>query len=164
MISIPKPGRQAATIATAAVGALLVWAIAVPLADVDLSVHSGGSDQPSRPVGPVAVAVVAVIAGLAAAGLAALLNRTTSRPRRNWAIIAVATLLLSLLGPLGAVSVGAGVTLAAMHLLVGATLILGLSGALASENSSSENSILGNSISESLASEGQISEPEGQER
>lgn len=50
-----------------------------------------------------------------------------------WVIIALVMLVLSLLGPLGAATAGAGVTLAAMHLVVGTTLIFGLGGTLTSE-------------------------------
>ena len=129
MISMLEPGRRAVTVTVAAaiVGALLVWALAVPLAGVDLIVGSGAT---RRPVGAGAVAVVALIAALAATGLAALLARTVPHPRRTWLIVATAVLLLSLTGPLGAATAGAGIVLVALHLVVGATLMLGIGGTL----------------------------------
>jgi hypothetical protein len=77
-------------------------------------------------VGPGAVAVVSGLAGLAAGGLAVLLTRLTARARSIWHVVAVVILVLSLTGPLGAASASAGVTLTAMHLVVGATLIVGI--------------------------------------
>jgi len=119
--------RQIVSITAAALGGLLVWLIAVHLADVDLIVRSGSNE---RPVGPGAVAIVAILAGLAAVGLAELLARRAAHPRRTWRIIAGLALAVSLTGPLGATSAGAVATLVGMHLLVGVTLIVGIGGTL----------------------------------
>lgn len=121
-----------ATIALAAIGGLLTWVIAVPLADVELTVRSGASD---RQIGAGAVVVVAILVGLAATGLAVLLGRSASHPRRTWLMLAVAALIVSLAGPLGATSARAGATLAALHLVVGVTLIVGIGGTLTPEQS-----------------------------
>jgi hypothetical protein len=128
MISMNERGRPAVTVVAATLSGLLVWAIAVPVADVELMVRSGASDQQ---IGPGNVAGAAIIAGLAAAGLAVLLARTLARPRRAWLIICAAVLLVSLIGPLSAETASAGAALVAMHLAVGATLILGIGGTLA---------------------------------
>jgi hypothetical protein len=128
MISMNDRGRRVVTVVAAPLSGLLVWVFAVPLAAVELTVRSGSSDQQ---VGPSDVATASIIAGLAAAGLAALLARTVSRPRRAWLITCVAALLVSLVGPLGAETAAAGAALVAMHLAVGATLILGIGGTLA---------------------------------
>jgi hypothetical protein len=107
----------------APLGALLIWLVAVPAVGLDLT---AGAD--ARPITAITVVVVATVAGLAATGLAMLLSRRTSRPRRSWLIVAGAVLLLSLTGPLSATSAGVGVTLVAMHLLVGAIVIIGIGG------------------------------------
>ncbi len=113
--------RRALAVAGAAAAALALWALAGPVAGVDLTVRTGGAEQP---VGPASVAVTSVLAGLAAWGLLALLERVTSRPGRAWTIIAVVVLVLSLAGPLGsAVGTASTVTLAGMHLVVAAVLI-----------------------------------------
>ncbi len=104
--------------------ALGTWALAVPLGGVDLAVRQGGATQH---VGPGSVAVASVVAGLAGWGLLALLERFTRRPRRIWTIVAVVTLLLSLvLGPLGGIGTAAMATLAALHVVVAASLLIGL--------------------------------------
>jgi hypothetical protein len=114
---------RAAAVLTAIAGALLVWFVTDPLAGVDLTVGTGSS---ARAIGPAAVALVSALAGLAAVGLAVVLGRLAARPRPIWFTVAVAVLVLSLTGPLGAVTLGAGLALAAMHLVVGATLIVGV--------------------------------------
>ena len=114
---------RAAAVLTAIAGALLVWFVADPLAGVDLTVGTGSS---ARAIGPAAVALVSALAGLAAVGLAVVLGRLAARARPIWFTVAVAVLVLSLTGPLGAVTLGAGLALAAMHLVVGATLIVGV--------------------------------------
>ena len=123
---IVRPGpsrRRAAAVLTAMAGAMVLWIIADPVGGIDLTVSSAAS---ARNIGPGAVAVVSGLAGLAAVGLAALLARLTARARSIWHVVAVTILVLSLTGPLGAVTAGAGVTLAAMHVVVGATLIVGI--------------------------------------
>jgi uncharacterized protein DUF6069 len=123
-------GRRAATIAAATIGALLVWVIADPLADVDLTAGSGES---LRRIGPAAVVTAAVVAGLAATAPAVLLSRSASRPYRIWLIITVPALIVSLVGPAGAGSGAAVLALAAMHVVVGGILILGLGSTLSPE-------------------------------
>jgi hypothetical protein len=108
----------------AAVTALLIWLVQGPLTGVDLVVRTGGS---LTTVGPVAVVAVALAAGLVGWGLLALLERVTSRGRLVWGVIAVAVLLLSFAGPLGAATTPrAKGALAAMHAVVGVILIVGL--------------------------------------
>lgn len=99
---------------------LVVWAVAVPALGVDLSVRSGsGTIQ----VGPALVAIVTMLAGLLGWTLLGLLQGRTRRPAVTWSLIAGAVLLVSLAGPLGAVTGGAVATLLAMHLVAGAGLI-----------------------------------------
>jgi hypothetical protein len=108
----------------AVAAALAVWTLADPVAGVDLAVRRGGAlDQ----VGPGAVAAASLLAGLAAWGLLAALERFVKRPRRAWTNTAVASLALSLVGPLGSdTGTASKMTLAGMHLIVGAVLLIGL--------------------------------------
>jgi hypothetical protein len=112
------------TVTVAATAALVLWAVAVLLPGVDLTVRVGGRVQP---VGPVAVAASGLVAGLLAWALLAVLERLLTRPGRTWTVLAVVTLVLSLAGPLGSgVGTASRLVLAAMHLAVAAVLIPGL--------------------------------------
>ena len=102
--------------------AAAVW-LAAEAAGVDLAVHAGDG---SRPVGLVSVIVTVVVAALVAAGLLRVLERRTANGLRTWTIIAIVVWALSFLGPLSAMTVGAGLVLAAMHLAVGAVVVGGL--------------------------------------
>ncbi len=107
-------------VAGAGVAALAVWAIADPLAGVDLRVRTGTTVQE---VGPVAVAVVAVLASAAGLALLALLERLMRHGRTAWLITACVVAVLSLLGPAGGVTAGAKAALACMHIAVAVVLI-----------------------------------------
>jgi hypothetical protein len=117
-----RTGR-AITVAAATAGALLLWVVNDPWAGIDLAVKQGDTVQP---VGPVAVVVAALVAGLAAWGVLALLERTVRRPALTYRIIASVVLLLSFLGPLSGVGLSSKLVLLAMHVTVGAALIIGL--------------------------------------
>lgn len=116
--------RRAGTVAAASVVAVIVWIIAVPAAGLDLVVHSGPTTQT---VGLASVVIVPVAAGAAAWVTLAILERMARRARLLWMIVAVTVLALSLLGPIS-LAVGAGTVwaLLTMHVVVGATLIFGL--------------------------------------
>ncbi|GAA0386287.1 hypothetical protein GCM10009530_41600 [Microbispora corallina] len=105
--------------------ALAVWAVAGPVAGVDLRASAGTGVQN---VGAVAVAVTSALCGLLALALIALLERNVPRPRAAWLVIAAAVFAVSLTGPLGGVTGGAKAALACMHLAVAAVLIGGLTG------------------------------------
>ncbi len=106
----------------AAAGAALVWAVAT-VAGVDVAVRSGGG---SREVGVVSVVVTALVVAVAGAGLLRLLERRTARALPIWTAIAAAVWVASLAGPAGAATLSAGLALAALHLVVGAVVIVGL--------------------------------------
>ncbi|QLQ36004.2 DUF6069 family protein [Micromonospora robiginosa] len=113
------------TVLAAIAATLLGWAVAVPLAGVELTARSGGGGE--QRVTPVAVAVSTLLAGLAGWALLAVLERFTGRAGTVWTVVAVVVALLSLLGPLtGGVGRAATVTLVALHLLAGAVLVPGL--------------------------------------
>ena len=84
----------------------------------------------TQTVGVVAAAVTALVVGYAAWGVRALLGRLSARrPRRGelaWLVTCAVVLLVSLLGPLGAVTPEAAALLAVEHLAVGLTLTLAL--------------------------------------
>ncbi|MFI5837691.1 DUF6069 family protein [Micromonospora sp. NPDC051300] len=112
------------TVLAATAATLSGWAVAVPLAGVELTARSGGGEQR---VTPVAVAASTLLAGVAGWALLAVLERLTGRARTVWTAVAAVVLLLSLLGPLtGGVGRPATVTLVVLHLLAGAVLVPGL--------------------------------------
>lgn len=108
--------------ATAAAVAGLGWACE-RLAGIDLLVRTGSGTQP---VNLVSVIVTSVVVTLVAGGLLRLLERRTGEALRTWTMIAGGVLLVSLAGPLGALTLDAGLALATLHCLVGAVVILGL--------------------------------------
>lgn len=117
--------RRAGTIIATAFAAVVIWIIAVPVGGLDLIVRSGSSTQT---VGLVSVAIVALVAGAAAWATLAILERMVRSARLVWTIVGSLVLLLSLLGPLSlAVGTGTVWVLLSMHVVVGATLIFGLS-------------------------------------
>jgi hypothetical protein len=116
--------RLVLTVVGAPAAALVVWALAVPVAGTTLTVRMGGGAQT---VGPVAVAVASLVAGLVGWALLAVLERSAARPGRIWTTTALAVLALSLTGPLGsAVGAAAALVLILLHLVVAAVLVPGL--------------------------------------
>jgi len=115
----PAAACYLAAISSTVGGALIVWTVGDRLGDVDLVVGSGTD---AITVGPGAVALVSLLAAVAALALAAVLARVARRPRRTWEVVAAAVLLVSLLGPLGAASITAGVQLVALHATVALAL------------------------------------------
>lgn len=125
-----RPGRIRArrliTVIAAAGAAAGVWAVAGPLAGVQLMARTS-AHAPAQQVGPASVVIMSLLAGLAAWALLALLERHASHPRRTWTAVAGTVLAISLAGPLTAGRGVATVTaLCCMHLAVGAVLILAL--------------------------------------
>jgi hypothetical protein len=100
------PPYTCSGVAGAALAALAVWAIADPVAGVDLTVRQG--PDAIREVGPAAVMLVSVLAGLAAWAALAVLERISSSARRDWTILTVVVLALSLTGPIAAATTTAG--------------------------------------------------------
>ena len=106
----------------AAGGATAVWVVARALG-AELAVHSGSGTQE---IGLVSVLVTATVVTLASGGLLRVLARRTTGAERLWTGVALAALAVSLAGPAGAVTLSAGLALAAMHLVVGGVVIIGL--------------------------------------
>jgi hypothetical protein len=107
----------------AAGAAALVWVVATQAGGVDLAVRSGSGTQH---ITVVSVVVTTLVVTLAAAGLLRILERRTTRGWAIWTAIAGSVWVVSFAGPLGARSVSAGLVLAALHLLVGAVVVVGL--------------------------------------
>ncbi len=124
----PRSGRARARLTAVGggvIGALLIWAIAVPIAGVDLQAPGGPGSTTLEPVYLPAVLISALVASLAGWGLLALAEKFTRKPRAIWTTIVLTLLLFSFGAPiLGAgVPTGSRVTLAAMHLAVAAIVI-----------------------------------------
>ncbi|WP_035737061.1 DUF6069 family protein [Glycomyces arizonensis] len=115
--------RRLLIVLGACAAALALWAVAVPVAGVDLAVDQGGTETA---VGPGLVAASSLAAGLAGWALLAVLERSAARAGRIWTIIAVTVLAISALGPLGAIGAAATSVLLGMHVVVAAVLIPGL--------------------------------------
>ncbi|MEV4251627.1 DUF6069 family protein [Spirillospora sp. NPDC049652] len=112
------------TIATATASALAVWAVAVPLAGVELTVRAGDA---TRTVGPLMIVVASVLAGLSGWILLAVLRRRTPRAHRVWPFVAPGVLAASLTGPFSnAVGASSALVLALLHLTVGIVITVGL--------------------------------------
>ncbi|QIG45676.1 hypothetical protein G5V58_00985 [Nocardioides anomalus] len=77
-------------------------------------------------MGLASVVVTAVVVAVVGAALMRVLERHTERAWAVWVAVAGSVLVVSLTGPLGAATLGAGVCLALLHLTVGAVVIGGL--------------------------------------
>lgn len=113
----------------AATAGLLVWGAGSVLG-IEAVVHGAGGDTT---VGAASVVVVSLVAGFAGWGVRALLRRFAGTARqgrspgeRAWMVSCAVVLLVSLLGPLGAVSASATILLLALHVTVGGVVALGL--------------------------------------
>ncbi len=111
--------RVLALVATGSAG--LAWAM-WHASGVDLAVHAGAGTQS---VGLVSVLVTAAVASVAGLGLLRFLEGRVDHALRAWTAVACLVWLLSLFGPLGAVSLSAGLALLSLHLVVGSIVVLG---------------------------------------
>lgn len=112
-----------AVVGVAVAAALVTWAILTPLAGIQLDARQGTVIH----VG--AGSVFFASAAMASAGwaLLAVLERRTLNARKVWTVVAVIACITSLGSPLtSGVGLGAKLGLASLHLVVGATVILGL--------------------------------------
>jgi hypothetical protein len=100
---------------------LAIWAVAVPVAGLDLTATPIGGT--ATPVGALAVVAGALCAGLSGWALLAVLERHATRPRRTWTVVALVVLALSLATPLTGATGISLLVLLSMHLAVGAVLI-----------------------------------------
>ena len=83
-------------------------------------------DGVTQTIGLGAVIAAAAVPALLGWALLAALERFSRRPKTIWTIVAVLVTVLSLAGPLSsATTTGSAVSLALMHLVVGAVAIVG---------------------------------------
>jgi hypothetical protein len=133
-VPAPSPARRRAGRALTIVIALLVgladWLVCTVILRMDLMVDQGTG--PSA-VQPGLVSAAPILSGLTGWALLAILERISARRgdralgTRIWTIIAIVVCLLSCFSPIVmALSVPTAIALVSMHLLVGATLIVGL--------------------------------------
>jgi hypothetical protein len=120
----PRRRRQVrwTAVAAAVVAAVVVWAIVGPALGRELTVGADGSS--AQTVGFGVVLGVSLGASLLGLGSLALLERITGRARAIWTALAAVVLLLSLGGPISVQApTGTKISLALLHLVVGAVLI-----------------------------------------
>jgi hypothetical protein len=112
--------RTLAVITTGAAGlAYLAWRAG----GVDMTVKSGGGG--TFEVGLVSVLVTTAVVSVAGLWLLGFLERRDPRGQQAWSALACFVLAVSLLGPLGATSLSAGLALVSLHLVVGTALVVG---------------------------------------
>ncbi len=118
------PGRRRlAVVGVTSAVALAGWAILGPLAGITLQARQGGLMQ----IGAIAVFVASAVAAFAGWGLLAILERRTRKARDIWTVVATIVCITSLTSPLdNGIGLGAKLGLASLHLIVGATVIVGL--------------------------------------
>lgn len=116
--------RLLLTLAGASLLPAVLWLLA-RATGTELTVTMNG--QSPMTIGLPMVIATTLIASLAGWGTLAVLTRISSRPRRNWIVVASIALVLSLLGPATAeADTATRVFLLAMHFAVAAVLIPGL--------------------------------------
>jgi Family of unknown function (DUF6069) len=116
-------GRDLLVGAAAAVAALAAWSFWTQVAGVDLVVHRGDSTQQ---VGAAAVAVTVLVMSGLGIGLLRFLVARTANGLRTWTTVAAVVGVVSLLGPLGATTLVAGIALVTLHAITASVLVLGL--------------------------------------
>src|SRR5215218_554784 len=89
--------RRAAAVVGAAVAAVLLWVVAVPLGGFELEVDMGGETES---IGLRDVLIVALGSGMLGWALLALLEWRVRRAVAIWTAVALVVTGLSLLGPL----------------------------------------------------------------
>lgn len=114
--------RRLLGVVEAPMAALLVWAVAGPLAGITLEARTGAGGAVQQ-VGAAQVAVAATVAAVAAWLLRTALDRLPNGGRTAWLTVALIALAVSLLGPLGGTTMAATMVLASMHLVVAAVLV-----------------------------------------
>jgi predicted permease len=122
-LAIARVNRtRALSVAGAAIAALAVWAVAVPLLGLDLLVRFGNGAP--QAVGIDFVLGASLVASLFGWGLLAVLERRTSRARTIWTAVAIVVVLVSLSLPLSTgITMSTRAALGLMHVAVAAVLI-----------------------------------------
>ena len=118
--------RRWLTVLAAMAAATATWGVAESLLDIDLAVRR--AEQTVQEIDSLAVTLTSLAVGLAAWALLEVLERRTSNARLIWRLIASGVLVISMVGPLAAVTPAATTVLLIMHALVGGILIWHLPG------------------------------------
>ena len=114
---------RATAVAAGTLAAVAAWALAVPLAGVELAVNRWDGAG-TMTVTPALVATVALGASLAGWAALSVLERLTRHAHVVWTLGASIVLLASLAMPMtAAATTAAAVTLTTLHLVVGAVVI-----------------------------------------
>lgn len=102
-------------------GATAIWLVVAPLAGNELFVETGGT---TTEVSAASVVVGSAIGGFGAVALGWAARRWFPRPRRDFVVMTIVMMVLSLLSPAtAATSMVTALSLCAMHLVVGAVAI-----------------------------------------
>jgi hypothetical protein len=117
--------RRWLTVLTAMATATAAAAIADPIGGVDLVVRAGDG---TRTIEPFVVMLTTLAIGLAGWGLLELLERWSGHARALWLAVAGVVFVVSLAGPLGALTGAATAVLLGLHVLVAAILVVGVGG------------------------------------
>jgi Family of unknown function (DUF6069) len=120
--------RRLVVVLGAMVAAIVVFLIAGAMADTLRTPAMNG--QPSNELNVGLVAVISALASFLGWGLLALLEKFTAKGAVIWRVVATVFLLLSLGAPFSGTDITTGnrISLALMHVAVGAVLILFLPG------------------------------------
>lgn len=81
--------------------------------------------QDTFQVGLVSVLVTATVVSVAGLGLLRFMERRVPHAVRKWTLLAALVWLGSFLGPVGAADVTSGLALASLHVVVGASVVVG---------------------------------------
>jgi len=125
-VVVPTRNRVLGEIAigvAATLAALGVWLAWTQVGGVDLTVRSA---DVVREVGAMSVAMTALVVSVAGVLLTRLLESWLPRGLRWWTVVACAVCAASMVGPLGATTVAAGIGLTTLHALVGAIVVFGV--------------------------------------
>ncbi|UFU05781.1 DUF6069 family protein [Ruania halotolerans] len=106
--------------------AAVVWILAVPIAGVELVAQPGGQQSSAITISIASVLAAGLTAALLGWAAWAVLDRLSGHARSIWRVLAVVVLAGSMVSPVTAADGAASVVLIALHLVVGATLIVGL--------------------------------------
>lgn len=117
-ISWPRP----MTILGATLATLAIYLVATYAGNIDLAANNGATT-----IGAIDVVLGTIVPSLGAWGMLAILERRTDRAWTIWRAIAIAVLVLSMLGPFGADNQESRVVLWVMHAVAGAIIIKGFS-------------------------------------
>jgi len=126
---VPSSRRRVAPRAVVAVGAVsaavTVWAIAIPVLGLSVTVPDSPGSTNRSELAFLPVVMTAAVAALAGWGLLAVLERVARRSRTVWTAIALTVFLLTL-PYLPGFTVTARIVLTLLHLALAAVLIIGM--------------------------------------